>query len=493
MEECLITSFLRDEFRSLPALSFVDRGETFSYADLAERIGRTIAFLHRHGVKKGDYVLVALPAVDHFFTSLVALMSRGAVAVPVNADLADEELGKIASLIPIRFTLTDHRFLSRHIRSLSSLQGVRALLTVDPATDRLPERLSSLQISLTPSGPGEAVRLPGPRQIVTCHFTLKGMGRPLGVEHAYDDYCQTVRGCDRIFQIRPGTKVLTLLPSYPVFGLVANLFVPLAKGCELVIPDKKKGGILKAIIDHGIDRLNAVPAILESMLHEAERQGVSPDLSRLGLVVGASYVTPELHERFQKTFNLAPTQGYGLTETLPVLANNPRSPRPGTLGTPVRPGVELRICDARGFRVPRGRAGEICLRGRGVITRYIGGEGTEEILFRKRWLRTGDLGFLDDDGNVVFVGRRLGFTKILGHMVDFKEVEDTCRQISGVKAARGTVVQDQGREKLSLSLLVSRDSALSRKDVIDHCRKALSPFKVPEIIKIFKMAYEEVP
>jgi acyl-CoA synthetase (AMP-forming)/AMP-acid ligase II len=94
---------------------------------------------------------------------------------------------------------------------------------------------------------------------------------------------------------------------------------------------------------------------------------------------------------------------------------------------------------------------------------------------------------------VVFVGRRLGFTKILGHMVDFKEVEDTCRRISGVKAARGTVVQDQGREKLSLSLLVSRDFALSRKDVVDHCRTALSPFKVPEIIRIFKIAYEEVP
>jgi acyl-CoA synthetase (AMP-forming)/AMP-acid ligase II len=113
-------------------------------------------------------------------------------------------------------------------------------------------------------------------------------------------------------------------------------------------------------------------------------------------------------------------------------------------------------------------------------------------LFRNGWLRTGDIGYLDEAGHVVFVGRRLNFTKISGNMVDLKEIEDLVKGLQGVKSARSYVFNEKGREKLSLSIFVTRDFAYTRKEILELCRQNLSGPKIPSQLKIFKSSYDEV-
>ena len=158
----------------------------------------------------------------------------------------------------------------------------------------------------------------------------------------------------------------------------------------------------------------------------------------------------------------------------------------------MRPEVELKILDARGYEVPYGKAGEICLRGPGVITKYLGDESVQKHLFRSGWLRTGDIGYFDDEGHVIFMGRRLNFTKISGNMVDLKEVEDLALKLHGVKSSRAHVLMEGGREKLALALFVAPDFSVSRKDIFEHFRKHLSHYKIPSQLKIYKNSYHEV-
>ncbi len=492
MSYCLVTDLLRPELQKLTAINFIDRGRRVTYADLVDRARSYLSHLRRIGVRKGDYVLTAFESEEDLAVALLCLFSLGAINVPVNPAVTDTELEKIGRLIPLRFTFTSYGFLLSHGRSLSGLSGLDAVLTLNEGSEELSAALFFLHHKLEAAGRKDRIQPPAPTQVVTCHFTYKGFGTPLGVEHTYADYCGAVASCEEIFGFTPGRRLLTLLPCYPVFGLVTNLLFPLAKGCELVIKEKKLGGILKAIEEHRIDHLNVVPVLLEKMLLEASKLSAAPDLSRLCIVAGGSSVTPELHQEFSQTFKLSPNQGYGLTESLPILTNRPGSAKAGTLGTLMRPEVELKICDARGFEVPAGKAGEICLKGSGVISRYIGEGEAREVFFRNGWLRTGDIGFLDEDGHVVFVGRRLNFTKILGNMVDLKEIEETAKELFGVKNARSYVTVERGREKLSLSVFVARDFAFTRKDLSEHLRSRLSAFKVPGLIRIYKSSYDEV-
>ncbi len=492
MSYCLVTDILRPELQKLTAINFIDRGRRVTFEELVDRARSYLAHLRRIGVRKGDYVLTAFESEEDLVVGLLCLLSVGAINVPVNPAITDTELEKIGKLIPLRFTFSSYSFLLSHGRSLSNLTGLDAVLTLNEGSEELSPALFFLHHKLESGGRKDKIQPPSQTQVITCHFTYKGLGTPLGVEHTYGDYCAAVASCERIFRFTPGRRLLTLLPCYPVFGLVTNLLFPLAKGCELVIKEKKLGGILKVIQDQRIDHINVVPVLLEKMLLEASKLTSPPDLSKLCIVAGGSYVTPELHEEFTKTFKLSPNQGYGLTESLPILTNRPGSARAGTLGTLMRPDVELKICDARGFEVPAGKAGEICLKGSGIITRYIGEGESRDVFFRSGWLRTGDIGFIDEEGHVVFAGRRLNFTKILGNMVDLKEIEETARELFGVKNARSFVSIERGREKLSLSVFVARDFAFTRKDLSEHLRARLSPFKIPTLIRIYKSSYDEV-
>ncbi len=492
MSYCLLTDLQRPELKELTAIHFIDQNRRVTYEDLIDRSRSYLAHLRAIGVRKGDYVLTSFESEEDLAVGLLCLLSIGAVNVPVNPAITDAELEKIGKLIPIRFILTSYAFLLSHSRSLSILSGVDAVMTFSEGREELIPALFFLHHKLESNRRKEKLQSPPPGQVITCHFTYKGLGYPLGVEHTYSDYCAAVASCQEIFSFTPGRRLLTLLPCYPVFGLVTNLLFPLAKGCELVIKEKKFGGILKVIEDNRIDHINVVPVLLEKMLLEASKLPSAPDLSKLCIVAGGSYVTPELHDEFTKTFKISPNQGYGLTESLPILTNRPGRARAGTLGTLMRSDVELKICDARGFEVPLGKAGEICLKGSGIITRYLGEGDARDVFFRSGWLRTGDIGFIDEEGHVVFAGRRLNFTKILGNMVDLREIEDTARELFGVKNARSFVTLERGREKLSLSVFVARDFAFTRKDLSEHLRSRLSSFKIPTLIRIFKSSYDEV-
>jgi long-chain acyl-CoA synthetase len=493
MSYCILSHLFRYEIRKRAAISFIDRAQTFTYEDLIKRAQSTIIFLRRRGVKKGDYVLLSFESEDDFIINFLSLMSLGAISVPVNPSITESELDKISKLVKFRFSLSSYSFLLTHSKSLSKISSFEGVLTTDEGPQEIPQTLFFLHSKVELSEEREDIQIPSAKQIMTCHFTLKGLGHPLGVEHSYEDYCSAVESCENIFHFYPGRRLLTLLPCYPVFGLVTNLLFPLTRGCELIIQDKRLSGILKAIEAYKIDHLNVVPVLMEKMLLEATKKDQSTDLSKLCIVAGGSYVSSELHNQFYKTFKLEPLQGYGLTETLPILTNRPGTSRPGTLGTLMRPQVELKLFDAKGIEVPQGKAGEICLRGQGIISHYIGeDEQFRDNFFRNGWLRTGDLGLLDEEGHVVFIGRRMSFTKVLGNMVDLKEIEDTVREVPGVKNARSYISMDRGREKLSLSIFVTRDFSQTRKELTEFLRTKLSTYKIPSLIKIYKSSYDEV-
>lgn len=492
MNTCFISKIFDEKLSNHTAFNYVDRSYRTSYKDLREEVGKQQMFLKSKGVKPGDYVAVAFDSEEKILVIFLSLMSIGAIMVPLNPHLTNDELEKILRILSIKFFYTSDDFILEHSTPLKNNSQINALFTLNDPVNLFPNELNMIHFSFKEVAGSIDYNFPNPSQIVSCHFTMKGFGGPLGVEHTYDDYCQSLQSCDDIFNFEQDKKVLGLLPCYPIFGLVTNLLYPLTKGCEIIIQDKKLKNLLKAISEYKITHVNLVPAIIEKLLLEAQKVSTLIDLSHVCFVTGGSYLTPDLYFEFSKTFNSRPVQGYGLTETLVILTNTPKDPRPGTLGKLMRPGVEMQLFDAKGFQVPKGKAGEICFRGQGIIKKYIGSGDHREQLFRSGWLRTGDIAYESEDGHITYLGRRLNFTKIQANMVDLKEIEETAKELNGIKLSRSYVTNDKGREKLCLALFVSKDFSMGKKEISDFYRSKLSAYKVPSIIKIFKNNLGEV-
>jgi len=483
---------MKKEYRHLTAFRYVDQDVSITYEDAITRAEQVHHALKKLGVSKGDYVLLSAKYEHDWFAGLVALASIGAIAVPVNNGITKYELSRIGIRIPIKYCLSDNEFVFRIHQSLVQTSEVEGVLSLDEKEEDVPIPLLPILKQLNEwNGKRDKLKVPKLNQKMTCHFTYKGFGVPLGVLHTYDDFCESVASCQPIFKFKKSHRLLTLLPCYPVFGLVTNLLYPLAYGCELLIQDKRVSNILKAIENYKIDHVNLVPALAEKMIFEALKARREFDLSNLCFVSGGSHLSEELFERFEHTFNTAPLQGYGLTETLPVLTNFPDDNHKGTLGKVMRKDVSVKILDRHGNDVPVGKAGEICIKGQGVIKDYIGGENHQEQLFRGEWLRTGDIGTIDENGHIKFLGRRLAFTKVLANMVDFREIEDLVREVTGVKSSKSYIVVDRGRKKVFLSLFVTRDFQSSKDEILELYKERLSPYKVPAIIKIYQSSYRE--
>lgn len=494
--DCLFEKLNRTEFSNLVALNFADKNLKITYAQLWRDCEVLRAKLVAHGVQAKDSVLVSFQDEYDWIVSLLALMSLGACSVPVSAQCTPYELDLFLKRKTIDFVLADFDFLTTKSSSLSQVLKLRAVFTTQIGWGTLPASLLSIFTDLSEYPIAEkevkslsTLKAPKLDESVTCHFTYKGQGYPLGVTHYYADFVAAVKSCQNIFQFTPGRKLLILLPAYPVFGLVTNILFPLTHGCELVIETRKISSICDSLVNNRIDHLNLIPALAEKMLLEAKKNRKSYDFSKLCFVTGGSHMDLDLLERFESTFQSLPVQGYGLTETLPVLTNTPNHNVKGTLGRLMRKNMALKICDSNGNEVPVGKVGEICLKGEGVANSYIASDGHQENLFRDGWLRTGDLGASDSAGNITFKGRRLAFTKILGQMVDLRECEDLVKTIKGIKNAKAYILKDRGRSRLSLAIFVSSDFKMSKEQLMSFLKDHLSLYKIPAQVKIYKASY----
>lgn len=498
MSQCLFSLFTNPNFESLIALNFVDRNLSITYAQLWRDIEVLRAKLIAHGVEPKDNVILSFQDEYDWIVCFMALISIGTCSIPVSPLSTSYELENILKRKSVDFVLADFDFLTKHSSTLVSVAKLRGAFTTETGWGTLPASLLTLYSDLSEEIVAEKLikklvqlSVPIGERVITCHFTFKGQGYPLGVLHTYADYVEAIDSCQTIFKFHPQKKLLILLPTYPVFGLVTNILFPLAYGCELVIEKRKMGSICESLQRYSIDHLNLIPPLAEKMLLEAQKKPEGYDFSHVCFVTGGSHMDLDLLERFESTFNKLPVQGYGLTETLPILTNTPNNNIKGTLGRLMRKGVELKICDSNGNEVPTNKVGEICLKGSGVIQSYIATDGHQEYLFRDGWLRTGDLGSSDAAGNITFKGRRLAFTKILGQMVDLREVEEIVKKLKGVKNVKTYIQKDRGRSRLNLAIFVSSEFHTSKEELLNYMKLHLSAYKVPSQIKIYRASYIE--
>ncbi|WP_316574177.1 long-chain-fatty-acid--CoA ligase [Nocardia canadensis] len=380
-----------------------------TYDELAERTALVAAFLRDRGIASGDRVALMLPNVPEFVVLYYGILRAGAVVVPMNPLLKARE---------VAYYLRDSAavlLLDWAGGPGEGPQGAReaqtAVLTID--TDGLAELLAGH----APDRDDRPVAADDPAVIL---YTSGTTGTPKGAAlshagliHNADVYAVTV------LDIGADDVILGCLPLFHTFGQTCAMNTAIRSGaCLTLVPRFEPGAVFEAIARDGVTVFAGVPTMYSALLHDAG--AAAADVSTLRRCVsGGASLPMELLHAFEKRFGCVILEGYGLSETSPVVAFNHagRVRKPGSIGTPIRD-VEVELVD----RIDG--VGEIAVRGPNVMLGYWGRPADTAAAIPDGWFRTGDLARRDDDGYLYIVDRKKDMIIRGGYNVYPREIEE---------------------------------------------------------------------
>ena len=412
------------------------RTRILSYPELWRNIASFACHLRERGIRKGDRLLLWGENGPEWVIVFWSCVSQGVQVVPVDSTSSPELVERIQDKVQARLLVH-----GREVRPETSVERLsfRDLAALKPRSETLP------QVRLEPDDPVEIV------------FTSGTTGSPKGVIHRHRNICANLtpfareiaryRKYARPFQ---PVRFLNLLPLSHMFGQSAGLFIPLILGGGVVfMSELHPGAILDCIRRHRVSVLVSVPRVLTSLERRIRKQvQVSAGrVTRRGLpgvavrwwkyrqvhatlgwkfwaiVVGGARL--ELRqEEWWAELGFALLQGYGLTESSPVVAvNHPFRPRRGALGRPLA-GQEVRVAPD----------GEILVRGESVATEYLTSRSETREILDQGWFRTGDVGELDETGVLYYKGRKKDLIVTAdGLNVHPQDVESVLNRLPGVR------------------------------------------------------------
>ena len=423
------------KFSDRVALNYKRNGRwnAVTYETLRERAWHVSEMLVRQGIGLGEHVAIYLENSPEWFELYYGIVGLGAVAVPVDAKLREQEVSHIlhdcrVSLVfcgANQFGILDS--IASHLPTLKATIILGAAAGFSPAGERVrclgyEEQWERVSPNALKEGRAFDRYNPEESSPASLIYTSGTTGRQKGAVLTHGNFMANVKSIASAIHIQPNDNFMLVLPLHHAFAFTCNLLVPLYVGCQVSLVEN-----LRTIKDNMKDCsptvLLAVPLLLEKMLARVmdgvESHAVGRWMYRLGLakvvgrkvveglggalrlvVSGGAPIRPSTLQTWEK-LGITVVEGYGITETAPVLTvNPPEAPRIGTVGLPLD-GVDIRIDQPNGEGV-----GEIVVRGENVMQGYYNHvEETAKVLV-DGWYYTGDLGYLDHAGYLVINGRK---------------------------------------------------------------------------------------
>ncbi|MFZ9871629.1 MAG: AMP-binding protein [Steroidobacteraceae bacterium] len=277
---------------------------------------------------------------------------------------------------------------------------------------------------------------------------------------------------------------ITALPLYHIFALTANciLFLRLGWTNVLITNPRDFPAFVKELKQHKFTYISGVNTLFNALLHTPGFETV--DFSHLRCTLGGGMaVQRAVAEHWKKVTGCILTQAWGLTETSPAACINPANEDfNDSIGLPIS-STEVAIMNDAGDPLPIGESGEICVRGPQVMQGYYNRpDETAKVMLPGGWLRTGDIGRMDARGYVFIEDRKKDMINVSGFNVYPNEVESVAVTHPGVLEAAAVAKADERSGEVVALFVVRKDPALTADAVIEHCRSALTGYKVPKYV-----------
>lgn len=504
-----LNAIVEESFSKFPdSPAYVQMGRTISFAELDHQSRRFAAWLQNEpGLKKGDRLAIMLPNLLQYPIAMLGALRAGLVIVNTNPLYTPPELEhqlkdsgaeaivvlenfahvlqKVISRTKIRTVIVTAvgdllqfpkswlvNFIVRRVRKQvpdwtipGSIRFAEVLEAGTRCTfskvDVTPEDLAFLQYTGGTTGVAKAAML-AHGNIVANVLQARAWVKP-------------------VFPSSPAT-LITALPLYHIFALTANcaLFLLLGWRNVLIVNPRDLPALVAEMKKYPFTFFSGVNTLFNALVHFPKFAEVNFTALKVTLGGGMA-VQASVAERWQKVTGNVITQAWGLTETSPAgCINRVDAPFNGSVGLPI-PSTEVAIKDDRSINLPINEVGEICLRGPQVMQGYWQRtDETDKVMLPGGWLRTGDVGRMDETGLVFIEDRKKDMILVSGFNVYPNEVEAVAASHPGVLEAAAVAVPDEHSGEAVGLFVVRKDQGLTEAALIEFCRQSLTGYKVPK-------------
>jgi long-chain acyl-CoA synthetase len=460
-----------------PAVRETGTGRELTYAQVEVAARAQARRLADAGVAPGDRVTLRLPTAADFVVAFFGALRAGAVVVPLSPQAPGPELEQ----------LLEH-------------SGAKVVITRD-AEEALPDGVMGLTPEADPDGVIEFVddRAGSGEDIAVVSYTSGTTGPPRGVmlsHRALLANLEQLSGVEGV--LTHDDRVLITIPLFHVYGLGPGLLQAVSVGATAVLSERFEAQrTLDDCAEHGVTTITGVPTMYGEFAALGTEELTRGLATVRRMTSGAAPLHPKVLGALREATGLDVYEGYGLTECAPVVTSTLVTgyPKPGSVGRPL-PGVELRLVDSDGTdqAVPldpddvddvfeaEGETGLVSIRGANLFSGYWpdGGHGPDD----EGWFRTGDVGYLDVDGDLHLVDRANDLIIVNGFNVFPNEVESVIGQLPEVaESAVVGVVDERSGEAVKAFVVPAAGASLSEQQVVDHCAAHLAGYKVPHAVE----------
>ncbi|MGB5166158.1 MAG: AMP-binding protein [Woeseiaceae bacterium] len=499
-----------DEYADLPA--YTNMGTTLTYGDIDELSTRFACYLQGTlGLTRGERVAIMLPNILQYPVALCGIFRAGLVAVNVNPLYTARELehqlkdsGATAIVILDNFATVLEKVIGNTDVQQVITTGVGDLL----------DKPKSWIVNLTLRYVKKAIpsyRLPGavrfnkalaigkgkPLHPVEIGFAdiafLQYTGGTTGVSKGamlshrnmvYNVWQSIIWQGDAYVGVEP-VVAITALPLYHIFSLQGNCLAVMQQGGlnVLITNPRDFPGFVKEMGKYKFNYFTGVNTLFASLLHTDGFKDI--DFSNLRVCVGGGMaVQPAIAKKWAEITGCEIAQGYGLTETSPAaIVNSVESKFTGTIGLPL-PSTEVMIAAEDGNALGVGEIGEICIRGPQVMEGYWQRpQDTADVMLPGGWLRTGDIGRMDENGYTWIEDRKKDMILVSGFNVYPNEIENVVVEMPGILEAAAIGVPNERSGEIVKVFAVRTDPSVTEKDVKEFCRDKLTGYKRPRIVE----------
>lgn len=508
-------------------VAFENMGKRLTYNDV-DKLSRDFAAYLQNGLglKKGDRIAIQMPNLLQFPIAFFGALRAGLIVVNTNPLYTPREMehqfkdsGAVAIVIVANFASNLEKIISKtqikHVivtelgDMLGGLKGalvnfvVKKVRKMVPAY-HLPAALSFkdvLKKGATLKLDKAAVK---PEDIAVLQYTGGTTGVSKGAQlshgnlvahntmitHWFDPYLKG--GLPAGAQATAGQAggediIITAIPMYHIFALTVNGLLMFSTGVKnvLITNPRDMKGFCKELRKHRFSIMTGVNTLFNGLLNNPSFKDL--DFSHLkGAIGGGMAVQDAVAKRWKEVTGKPLVEGYGLSETSPVLCCNPLdgNHRMGTIGIPM-PGTEVAIFDDNGNQLPVGEPGEICARGPQVMSGYWK-QDNSSVFYPGGWFKTGDIGTMDQDGFFKIVDRKKDMIKVSGFNVFPNEIENVVAGHPKVLEVAAIGVPDTRSGEVIKVFVVKRDPSLTEKELLDYCHENLTNYKIPKHVEFKK-------
>lgn len=465
-----------------PLIDFM--GRKYSYAECLDGVRRVACGLQAMGLEKGDRVGLYLPNVPHYVAAYYGAMLAGAIVVNFSPLYTAAELAHQVedSDTKILFTLSARALLPTALKVLesSSLEKlvVGSIAGALPATKsffyRMLKKAETVERPHDPrviafskliANKGNCTTVAvDPDDVALLQYTGGTTGQPKGAMLTHQNLSANARQVQAIDPQVPGTgvdRIIGVLPFFHVFANTCTLNRTVLMGGEIVmLPRFEAVQVLAAIQRTKATSLPGVPTMYQALLDHPATRNI--DFSSLRACISGGAPLPlEVKLRFEATTGAKLVEGYGLTESSPVVCSNPYAGlnKTGTVGQPV-PGTFVKVVDREDPTrpPPEGEPGELLFSGPQIMKGYWRRPDADAEVFVGRWLRTGDVGLIDEDGYVKIVDRLKDMISVGGFKVFPSQIEAILYHHPAVKEALVIGIPDAYRGESPKAFVTLQDA-----------------------------------